>query len=147
MNNIQRIILLACDPRRASEGISENFLLADGSWDYRMISRTTTVPEWKANAEFLRGLFLHFVPMALNVDTSALSASCDAHEQGASFSDTDKSAVRPAKQSAIHGAVSQFDQEQQGSGPTESGGLSPSMHKALYKGHKSKRTKPIIYNY
>ena len=69
----------------------------------------------KGFGDFFRGLLRRILPIALNVSKSALSAMSDAQEQGASFSDTLKSAVRPATKAAIHGALSQIDQAQQGS--------------------------------
>ena len=58
-----------------------------------------------------------------------------------------RSAVRPATKAAIHGALSQIDDgDQQGSGCKRLK-RGPSMHKTVYKGHKDKRTKPIIYNF
>ena len=58
---------------------------------------------------FFRGLLRRILPIALNVGKSALSAISDAQEQGASLSDTLKSAVRRATKAAIHGALSQID--------------------------------------
>ena len=69
----------------------------------------------KGFGDFFRGLLRRILPIALNVGKSALSAMSDAQEQGASFSDTLKSAVRPATKAAIHGALSQIDKAQQGS--------------------------------
>ena len=80
--------------------------------------------------------------MALNVGKTALSSMRDAQEQGASFSDTLKSAVRPATKAAIDGALSQIDKAQ-----LESGRKRGRKHKTVYKGHKAKRSKAIIYNF
>ena len=66
----------------------------------------------------------------------------DAQEQGASFSDTLKLAVRPATKAVIHGALSQIDKARQGSGSKRG-----RKHKTVYKGHKAKRSKAIIYNF
>ena len=66
----------------------------------------------------------------------------DAQEQGASFSNALNSAVRPATKAVIHGALSQIDKAQQGSGRTRG-----RKHKTVYKGHKAKRSKAIIYNF
>ena len=96
----------------------------------------------KGFGDFFRGLLRRILPIALNVGKSALSAMSDAQEQGASFSDTLKSAVRPATKAAIHGALSQIDNAQQGSGHKRG-----RKHKTVYKGHKAKRSKPIIYNF
>ena len=96
----------------------------------------------KGFGDFFRGLLRRILPIALNVGKSALSAMSDAQEQGASFSDTLKSAVRPATKAAIHGALSQIDKAQQGSGRKRG-----RKHKTVYKGHKAKRSKAIIYNF
>ena len=66
----------------------------------------------------------------------------DAQEQGSSFSDTLKSALRPATKAAIHGALSQIGKAQQGSGRKRG-----RKHKSVNKGHKAKRSKPIISNF
>ena len=95
----------------------------------------------KGFGDFFRGL-RRILPIALNVGKSALSAMSDAQDQGASFSDTLKSAVRPASKAAIHGALSQIDKAQQGSGRKRG-----RKHKTVYKGHKAKRSKAIIYNF
>ena len=58
------------------------------------------------------------------------------------MSDTLKSAVRPATKAAIHGGLSQIDKAQQGSG-----GKRCRKHKTVYKGHKAKRSKAIIYKF
>ena len=67
----------------------------------------------------------------------------DAHEQGASFNETLKSALRPTTKAAIHGAFSQIDKEQQQGSERKRG----RKHKTVYKGHKAKPSKPIIYNF
>ena len=96
----------------------------------------------KGFGDFFRGLLRRILPIALNVGKSALSAMSDAQEQGASFSDTLKSAVRPATKAAIHGTLTQIDKAQQGSGRKRG-----RKHKTVYKGHKAKRSKAIIYNF
>ena len=96
----------------------------------------------KGFGDFFLGLLRRILPIALNVSKSALSAMSDAQEQGASFKDTLRSAVRQATKAAIHGALSQIDQAQQGSGRKRG-----RKHKTVYKGHKAKRSKPIIYNF
>ena len=55
----------------------------------------------KGFGDFFRGLLRRILPIALNVGKSALSAMSDAQEQGASFSDTLNSAVRPATKASI----------------------------------------------
>ena len=70
----------------------------------------------KGFGDFFRGLLRRILPIALNVCKSALFAMSDAQEQGESFSDTLKSAVRTATKAAIHGALSQIDQALEGSG-------------------------------
>ena len=96
----------------------------------------------KGFGDFFRGLLRRILPIALNVGKSALSTMSDAQEQGASFSDTLKSAVRPATKAAIHGALSQIEHAQQGSGRKRG-----RKHKTVYKGHKANRSKAIIYNF
>ena len=97
----------------------------------------------KGFGDFFRGL-RRILPIALNVGKSALWAMSDDQEMGASFKDTLRSAVRPAAKAAIHGTLSQIDQAQQGSGRKRKRGLS---HKTVYKGHKAKRSNPIISNF
>ena len=70
----------------------------------------------KGFGDFFRGLLRRILPIALNAAKSEFYAKTDAQEQGASFSDSLKSAVRPATKAAIHGALSQIDKAQQGSG-------------------------------
>ena len=96
----------------------------------------------KGFSDFLRGLLRRILRIALNVGKSALSAMSDAQEQVASFSDTLKSALRTATKAAIHGAFSQIDKAQKVSGRKRL-----RKHKTLYKGHKAKRSKAIIYNF
>ena len=96
----------------------------------------------KGFGDFFRGLIRRILPIALNVGKSELSAMTDAQEHGASLKNTLRSAVRPAPKAAIHGARSQIDHAQQGSGSKRG-----RKHKTVYKGHKAKRTKPIIYNF
>ena len=96
----------------------------------------------KGFGDFFRGLVRRILPIALNFGKSALSAMSDAQEQGASFSDTLNSAERPATKAAIHGALSQIDKAQKGSGRKRG-----RKHKTVYKGHKAKRSKAIIYNF
>ena len=55
----------------------------------------------KGFGDFFRGLLRRILAIALNVAKSALSAMSDAQEQGASFSDTLKSEVRPATKANV----------------------------------------------
>ena len=96
----------------------------------------------KGFGDFFPCLLRLIFPIALTVGKSAFSARSDAQEQGASFKDTLRSAVRPPPNAAIHGAHSQIDQAQQGSGRKRG-----RKHKTVYKGHKAKRSKAIIYNF
>ena len=91
----------------------------------------------KGFGDFFRCLLRRILPIALNVGKSALSAMIDAQEQGASFSDTLKSAVRPATKAAIHGAIIQIDEAPQGSGRKRA-----RKHKTVYIGD----TKPSDRN-
>ena len=92
--------------------------------------------------DFFRCYLRRILPIVLNVGKSAFSAMSDAQEQGASFPDTLKSAVRPATEAAIHGDLSQIDKAQQGSGRKRG-----RKHKTVYQGHKVKRSKAIICNF
>ena len=96
----------------------------------------------KGFGDFFRGLLRPILPIALNVGKSALSAMSDAQEQGASFKDTLRSAVRRATKAPIHGVLSQINQAQHGSERKRG-----RKHKTVYKGHKAKRSKAIIYNF
>ena len=96
----------------------------------------------KGFGDFFRGLLCRILHIALNVVKSALSAMIDAKEMRASFKDTLTSKIRPATKAAIHGALSQIEHAQQGSGRKRG-----RVHKTVYKGHKAKRKKPIIYNF
>ena len=96
----------------------------------------------KGFGDFYRGLLRRILPIGLNVGKSALSAMSDAQEQGASFSDTLKSAVRPGTKAVMHGELSQIDKARQGSRRKRG-----RKHKTVYMGHKAKRSKAIIYNF
>ena len=96
----------------------------------------------KGFGDFFKCLLRRILPIPVNVGKSALSAISVAHEQGASFSDTLNSAVRPATKAAIHGAHSQIDKAQKGSGRKRG-----RKHKTVNKRHKAKRSKAIIYNF
>ena len=64
---------------------------------------------------------------------------------GASFNDNLRSSIRRATEAAIQRALRQIEPEQQLIAHKRN--RSPSMHKTIYKGHKAKRTKTIIYNF
>ena len=96
----------------------------------------------RGSSDFFLDLLRRILPIALHVCKWALSAMIFAQEEAASFTDTIKSAVRPATKGGIHEALSQIDTEQQASGGRRGG-----KDKTLSKGPKAKRTKTIIDTY
>ena len=102
-----------------------------GGGDIAVYQRLSRYQNGKGFGDFFLGLLRPILLMALNVGKSALSARSDVQEQGPSFPDTLKSALRPATKTAIHGALSQIDKAQQWSG-----GHRGRTHKTGYKGPK-----------